>query len=117
MRTPGEFAAAVFGDPLDDDLRIATWSLDDKKSGWWRSAQGLDYLTGRENTFIGVALAAKDYGTNRRLKAEQAAGIGGVWLDLDVIGGPTNRTHGAQSKDEAVAVGSTVLPPTLVVDS
>jgi hypothetical protein len=117
MRTPGEFAAAVFGERLPEGRLIATWSLDDKKSRWWRSAQGLDYLAGRPNTFIGVSLAAKDYGTRQRLKANRAAGIAGLWLDLDVVGGPEDRDHGAPSKDEALAVGSAVLPPTLVVDS
>lgn len=117
MRSPGEFAAALFGHELQEGRYIATWGLRDKKSKWWRSAQSLDILTGHSDTFIGVALAAKDYGTTRRLPAADAIGIGGLWLDLDVQGGPDGRDHGAPTKAAALEVGAAVLEPTLVVDS
>jgi hypothetical protein len=117
MRTPGEFATALFGERLPEGTYVATWALRGKRSGWWRSAQALDSLARREDCFVGVALAARDYGAHRRLPAADAVGIGGLWLDIDVVGGPEARDHGAPSKDEALAVGSAVLPPTLVIDS
>lgn len=117
MRTPGEFAAALFGECLPEGTFVQTWALRDKRSKWWRAAQSLDVLAGHEDTFIGVALAAIDYGPRRRMPANEAVGVAGLWLDLDVIGGPENREHGAPSKATALAVGSAVLEPTLVVDS
>jgi hypothetical protein len=117
MRTPGEFATALFGERLPEGTYVATWALRGKRSGWWRSAQALDSLAGREDCFVGVALAARDYGSHRRLPAADAVGIGGLWLDIDVVGGPDRREHGAPSKDEAIRLGSSVLEPTLIVDS
>lgn len=114
---PGDFAAALFGADLPDGRLIHTWTLATKKSQWWRSAQGLDILAGRENVYIGVALAHKDHGASRRLCADEAIGIGGLWLDLDVLGGPEQRGHGAPDKAAAIELAGAVLEPTILVDS
>jgi hypothetical protein len=124
MRTPGEFATALFGDTLDDDLRIATWTLLGRKSDWWRAPQALDYLAGRDDTYIGCALtieaAARTYG-HKRMPAEDAVAIGGLWLDVDVNGGPKSNgktvTDGAATVDEALDLLHHALKPTLTVSS
>jgi hypothetical protein len=118
MRTPGEFATALFGDPLDDDLRIATWTLRGRRSDWWRAPQALDYLAGRDDTYIGCALtieaAARTYG-HKRMPAEDAVAIGGLWLDVDVNGGPKSNgktvTDGAATVEEALDLLHHALAP------
>jgi hypothetical protein len=124
MRTPGEFAAALFGHELDNDLRIATWTLRNRRSDWWPNPQSIDYLAGRDDTYIGVALtidaAASTYG-RKRMPAEDAVAIGGLWIDVDINGGPKSNgkpvTDGAPTLDEARDLLHHALPPTLTVNS
>jgi hypothetical protein len=121
MRTPGEFATALFGERLPEGTYVATWALRGKRSGWWKAPGALDYLAGRDDVFVGAALSGADHGTGQRLKARQAIAIPGVWIDVDVNGAPDNRggviTDGAPDLDAAIDLARTVLEPTLVVCS
>jgi hypothetical protein len=121
MRTPGEFAAALFGHDLAEGCYVHTWALRGKRSAWWRSTQGLNYLTGREDVFIGAALAGADHGPGRRIRAKDAIAIPGAWIDVDVNGAPKNNgttvTDGAPDLDAAIDLAHAVLEPTLVVSS
>ena len=39
------------------------------------------------------------------MRAEDAIGLAGVWLDVDVIGGPGGKKNAAPDLDAAIALG------------
>ena len=75
------------------------------------------------NPYVGVAFIHPDTRIPRRKRpsAEHAAGIYGVWLDLDVNGTPAGngrvKTGVAPNRNEALKLASAIRPPTLIVDS
>lgn len=52
-----------------------------------------------------------------RLKADEVAGIPGVWADIDVNGGPEDKSHAAPNMDAALELASSLLEPTILVNS
>jgi hypothetical protein len=89
MSVTVDFARALFGDPLPDDCRIATWHKASKHSTYHDAPATLADHEGQTDVYVGAGLVpASLNGANRRFKARECAGIVGVWLDMDIAGGP-----------------------------
>jgi hypothetical protein len=98
---------------------IELWTLAGRKSHYLRSPLGAGVVAapGRPDVYTGVALAFKALGAGRRARAIQRIALAGLWLDLDVCGGPDGKTGAAPSKDAAAELAGAIVEPTLVVDS
>lgn len=110
------FLTALWG-PKPPGL-IQVWRLGDRRSFYPRAAIGAaGLIDGETDVYIGVACAGQDHGRYKRAKADQAVAIAGLWLDIDVNGGPDNKTGAAPDKDTAIGLAHDLMPPTLIVDS
>lgn len=113
--TPDEFLTLLWG-PQPPGL-IQTWQLEGRRSGYYRSPYGTSGLAGHPDVYTGVSLAHKDHGRYRRANAAQAAAIAGLWLDIDVNGGPENKTGAAADLDTARKLARAIVAPTILVHS
>lgn len=110
------FLNALWGDKPPGLIQI--WRLDGRRSSYPRAVVGAASLVdGEIDTYTGVACAGQDHGRYKRAKANQAVAIAGLWLDVDVNGGPDRKSGVAPDQDAAQALAHDLLPPTLVVDS
>jgi hypothetical protein len=111
------FLRTLWGDVPPGLIQI--WIRNGKRSQYARSPLGAaaHASAGRPDVYTGVALAHKDHGHSRRARSEQAIALAGLWLDIDVNGGPDRKTGAAPSKLEARKLAGALLEPTLVVDS
>lgn len=114
---PSQFLDALWG-PTPPG-RIQLWRLSDKKAFYPVSNAAADYYIGADDMFTCVALTFPKRAVTAagRPEAKHAIALAGMWIDIDVIGGPDNKKKGAATKAEAIAVTSAVLEPTIVVDS
>lgn len=114
--TPSEFLRLLWGDP--SPLLIQLWRMNDRRSLYLKSAAGGDYYAdGQVDVYTAVALAHKDHGAKTRAHANQAAAIAGLWLDIDVDGGPENKTGGVPDLTAALALAHAITAPTVLVRS
>jgi putative DNA primase/helicase len=119
---PAAFLDGLFGF-APEQLYFHVWTRQDKRSAWFpcaetgRAATHVARLHGRD-TYVGVALSACDRGQSARVLADEAAGIVGLWLDLDVLGPEHKCDRLPPSAEDALALANSFpLPLTLVVHS
>lgn len=117
---PSEFVRLLYPGGLPERHRVVLWSK--SAAGSARSfsicdpAQADDHLGVRDMYLHACLCPARMRGT--RLSATDARGLAGLWLDVDVVGGPdVKRKTPAPSRDAAFAVAHALLPPTAIVDS
>jgi hypothetical protein len=93
-----EFLRTLWGDQPAGLIEL--WTKADKKSHYLRSPLGAGVVAapGRPDVYTGVTLAYKDPGRSRRARNEQRVALAGLWLDLDVCGGPDRKTGAAPDK-------------------
>lgn len=65
----------------------------------------------------GIGAQAHEKPQRHRLKADEVAGIPGVWADLDINGGPDAKEGAAPTCDAALELASALLEPTLLISS
>lgn len=113
---PSAFLHELWG-PKPGGL-IHLWRLRDKRSFYLQAPGSGDYYAeAQPDVYLGVALAHRDHGAHRRTRADQALAIAGLWLDIDVNGGPEQKTGAAPDLAAAMALTSALLEPTIVVSS
>lgn len=112
-----EFLLGLWGSKPPGQIHI--WIRDGKKSHYPLSAHGANVIAhqDRPDCYTGVGLGARQLGAHRRPLNEQIIAIAGLWLDLDVNGGPDNKKGAAPSKDAALRLAHAVAEPTVLVDS
>lgn len=116
--TPAKFIRMLWGDQPRAFVQL--WRLRDRRSWYLRTDQTEPigwFAEGQEDVYTGVALAGQDHGRYNRAKANQAVAIPGLWLDIDVNGGPGDKGGAAPTIDAAVELARTVAPPTLIINS
>jgi putative DNA primase/helicase len=113
--TPEQFLTLLWGDQPPG--LIQCWELQTKRSSSYRSPYGTRILNGRIDVYTAVSLAHKDHGRARRARSDQAIAIAGLWLDIDINGGPDNKTDAAPHRDEAHRLASSLASPTVLVNS
>jgi len=115
--TPTEFLRALWP-TVPAGLLVQLWQLQGRRSFYLRSPDTGDYYAkGKNDVYCGVALAAKDHGRSRRCPASQAAAIAGLWLDVDVNGGPDCKVGAAPDIVAAGQLMQEFAEPTLIVNS
>lgn len=113
-----DFLTALFGAELPGTTAIQLWTLKTRKSTYLASARAGDPTIkslGLVDVYVAAGLAPKKLAANKRCDAKNIAGIGALWMDVDVNGGPDEKTGAAPSIDAAVALCTAVAPPSLVV--
>jgi hypothetical protein len=71
------------------DLYVLIWQLGGKRSSWFTVAQldrAAEFAAGQENVYVGAALSPANFGPKNRCESDRAAGIIGLWVDIDVKG-------------------------------
>jgi hypothetical protein len=114
--TAADFLRELWGERPPGHIQV--WELDGRRSFYPRSIDAAAAIAdGATDVYTGVALAGQNHGRYNRAKANQAVAIAGLWLDIDVDGGPDNKTGGAPDLDQAVWLAHQVAAPTLIVHS
>jgi hypothetical protein len=113
------FLSEVFGESPGKGLFIQLWTKGDKRTHYFRnSTEAAEFAITRTNDlYVAVSLAAKNYGPAKRAPAKESAGIPGVWADIDINGGPENKTGAAPDARAAEELAFAILEPTIVVNS
>lgn len=115
------FLDALFGDK-PDNLYMLIWTLKNKRSAWFtdldRAAVYAAAQAAQTDVYVGVSLSQRDYGASARCPAAQAAGIVGLWVDLDIADPVHKKPNLPPSEREALALlDSLGLAPSIVVHS
>lgn len=121
------FVDALFGSALPTpgaDLRVALWRKRDKRSIYVAdAAAAARTVAGERDMYVCVSLAQRDLGPKHRVRSigdvgvHGSAAIAGVSADIDVNGGPENKTGAAGSLDEALDLVRSIAEPTITVTS
>lgn len=101
-----------------DELHLLVWTLPDKQSHWFRRVgDAIDFAasTDKHDLYIGVGLSGQDYGASRRCRAEEVAGIVGLWADLDLKSNAHSKSALPVTVEEALTLLPPNLPPTFIV--
>ena len=98
---------------------VEIWQLRTKRSSYLETLHGANVIAseGAADVYTGVALSFRRLDAGQRAKANERIALAGLWLDLDVNGGPDAKRGAAPSKTDALIVAGTHRPPTMVMDS
>lgn len=122
------FFDALLGD-VPDGMHGTLWTRDDKRSLWVPTVDGdgaaratnaaLRLVKADREVYWGVSVARKPGRVDQRISNDDAAGIYGLWIDLDVATPDVHKKWNLPPTIEAChevldAVG---LPPTMIVHS
>lgn len=114
---PSTFLQGLWGHEVDPRLRIQIFRLGDKRTWLIQAADAADYYAdGKTDIYTSVALTHPDARGGRPLASESRA-IAGLWLDIDVDGGPKNRKGGVPDLAAAWTLANAVIEPTITVHS
>lgn len=119
-----EFLDSLFG-YKPDHLHVLIWTAQDKHSRWFcdleQAARYAERRAPEYDVYFGVALAAMPYGESVRLKRghREAAGIYGMWADLDIAGSTHNelKRYPASEADALRVIEDMGQRPSLIVHS
>lgn len=115
--TPHEFLDQLWANK-PSDLYILIWTLQDKRSRWFRNIEDAAVFAGscdHLDVYVGVGLSPRDYGPSRRCPSEEIACIAGLWADFDVQSPAHAQKSLPKTIDEALGLVPKEFPPTLVV--
>lgn len=124
------FFDALYGD-VPRDLHSLLWTLQDKRSSWvplrYGTAGGPDCITERarrladsgKDVYVAVSLAEQAGLHDTRIKSANAAGIVGLWADLDIADPDVHKKWNLPPTVDAALelLDASQLDPTLVVHS
>ncbi len=115
--TPRWFLEELFA-CKPDELYLLIWTLTDKRSRWFReiapAASAVETLADQD-VYVGVGLAAKDYGPTHRCPSDEIAGIRGLWADLDLRSDAHDKKALPPTIQDALTIIPEPLAPTMVV--
>ncbi|MBI1955896.1 MAG: hypothetical protein HYS38_05835, partial [Acidobacteria bacterium] len=103
-----------------EDLYILIWTLADKRSHWYQeippAAKFVTQQKGRD-VYVGVGLAARDYGPAHRCGSDEIAGIAGFWADFDLRSDAHSKKALPATIPDAISIIPASMPPTVVVST
>lgn len=125
------FCSALFGGHDGDDrlsgLYATVWELSSKRTQWRRADQPgavasliaeLDEREGTTAVYVGTGLSDRVGDDKTRPRADEIAGITGLWLDIDILGPGHADQHLPATLESAMRIVEAMrLPPTMVVHS
>lgn len=114
-----QFIEAIFGEKFPAGMRVELFNLPTSKatSIALPSAAAAVVPMQRRDTYISAGYTLKAPPKGKRSAALDTAGIAALWLDIDVNGGPDNKTGAMPDRDAATALARTFCEPTMLVDS
>ncbi len=119
----GQFLDTLFGGK-PDGAAIQIWIRALKPVTWFCNdvdgAAAIAVNAAKQfDVYVGCGIGAQchEKPQRQRLKADEVAGISGVWADLDVNGGPDAKEGAAPSFDSALELAHSLLEPTILVSS
>lgn len=113
---PTEFLDVLWG-PNPPGL-MTFWRLRDKRTFYLTNTGGATALcAGEHDIYTAVATTHKDLGPRRRPTAKQATSIAGLWIDLDVDGGPDQKTGAIPTVQDALDLAHEIAEPTIIINS
>ena len=100
-------------------LKLQLWTKADKRSHYFPTPkQAAPFAEGHQkDCYVSVSLASKNYGPTRRAPAAESAGVPGLWADIDVNGGPEDKSGAAPDFGKAWKLANALLEPTVAVHS
>lgn len=118
------FLTRLWGGPkMPADLFFSLWyrSASGKPAGsfsaqHWKGVEA-SVITNRRHDGYLNACATEKKPPKGRATAATAAAIPGLWLDLDVNGGPENRTGYAPTREAAITLSERIFRPSVLIDS
>lgn len=117
MRTQ-EFLHALWGG--DPPGAIQLWRLADKRAIYPRSLRAAAAVADNHtDIYTCVALCHPQRARENRGRptAAHAIALAGMWLDIDINGGPTDKTGGAPDRQAALDAAHAIITPTILIDS
>jgi hypothetical protein len=116
---PADFLTALWGVTRPTGALIQIWELERRRSSYLRAPAGARGLEGHRDLYTAVALVSErsNLGPRQRARADQAIAIAGLWLDIDVAGGPDAKTGAAPDPQAAQRLASELITPTIIVSS
>jgi hypothetical protein len=108
---------SLYGDPLPAGTRIALWDKPSKTSQYLTRPVEANPFENHPDVYVSAALVPDGIGAHARVKAQETLAIPGVWLDIDVNGGPEGKKNAAPDLDAAKALAFAELEPTILVNS
>jgi hypothetical protein len=115
---PSGFLRLLYPDGVPSGRCIILWSKGHGKTSRFSlsTAAEADRYVGAKDLYVHACLGPPRL-RGSRLKGEDAVGLAGVWLDVDVVGGPAGKRNAAPDLPAAVALGKAILQPTAIVNS
>lgn len=115
------FLGRLFGGKEPDDY-ILIWSLQTKKSSWYRNIQQAgvqaQVLSKLGDVYVGVGISPHAYGESLRCPSEDVVGLVGLWADIDVQGPVHKKQHLPPTFEAAVDLCNEMPhAPSLVINS
>lgn len=113
------FLKDLWGESPSGDRYIQLWTKAYRRTHYFSKAKSAAEFAAAnpKDIYVAVSLAHRKYGATRRAPASESAGIAGVWADIDVNGGPENKTGAAPDLNTAAELAFSVLEPTFVISS
>jgi hypothetical protein len=114
--TPHEFLELLWADK-PSDLYLLIWTLQDKRSRWFRSIEEAAAAVTQtpQDVYVGVGLSPRDYGPSHRCPSDKIAGLAGFWADFDLKSDAHPKTKLPTTIADALSVIPVAMAPTLVV--
>ena len=115
--SPREFLDVLWKDK-PQNLFVLIWSLQDKTSHWFQDCdKAADCIerASEKDVYVGVGLAGRDYGPNRRCVGQEITAIAGLWADFDVDSEAHPNKALPPSVKDALRIVPDSLPPTITV--
>jgi hypothetical protein len=106
------------GKPPDDFILV--WSLKHKRSHWTQFIECIGGEMFDGDTYFGLGTSAIDYGSHKRCPADAVAGIGALWLDIDIAGPGHTKTLLPATQIAALELLTSAfptMPPSYLIDS
>lgn len=113
-----QFLSALFS-AVDGDYWFHIWTLHDKRALWTNSVRDAIVHTlknSRRDIYAGGALSTERRAPNSRFKKDDAAGIVGLWADID-YGPSENKKRPPTAKDALALIAELPLKPTITIHS
>jgi hypothetical protein len=113
-----DFLGALFEKKPEQSF-IQIWNKRNKSSSYAKDVRtaAVRAVAVRRDAYVSVGLVSRDLGKEKRGAAKDVIGIPGFWADIDVNGGPDNKTGHAPDVDAALDLVGVALPPTIIVNS
>lgn len=116
------FLDALFGS-APESLYVLLWTMPNKRSVWvpvsdlGAATKHIKRFVGQNHdVYCGVSLSPMDYGPNARCKAEETAGIVGLWADVDVQSEAHKKKNLPPDREAALAlVGEMGIAPSVTI--